>query len=166
MLDRPREPDRHIDLRGDNFPGLPDLEFIREPAGINDRPGRAQGRAKNIRQPLAQRNTLIRPPGPPANGNDDVSLLEIRAIRAGRLQPDEDLAWTRQAGRRIDGLYRGALASRGWRRKLPRAALGTSRSAARRGKYSLVAELVAAAVRRYGWPERKAAAAAAKASAV
>ena len=30
VLDRPREPDRHIDLWGDNFSGLPDLEFVRE----------------------------------------------------------------------------------------------------------------------------------------
>ena len=79
VLDRPGDPDGDVELRRNRLPGLPDLRGVRVPACVDHRAGRGDGAAERLGEALAELEAL-RAPRPAAAGDDDVRLLELRAL--------------------------------------------------------------------------------------
>src|SRR4051794_12987777 len=77
VLDRTGDAHGDVELRGDGLAGLPDLEGVRVEAGVDRRPGRADGGTEGVGELLDQREVL-RAGHTATAGDDDRGLGQLR----------------------------------------------------------------------------------------
>ena len=80
MLNRPRDPDRQIQLRRNRLPRAPHLPLHRQPARIADRPRRRQLRSQRRRQLLHQLQILLLP-NPSSHAHNHCCRRKIHRLR-------------------------------------------------------------------------------------
>src|SRR4029079_18017105 len=89
VLDRAADAERKVQLWFHDLAGLADLLRVGDPAGVDGRPGRADGPAQRLRELLDELEP-VRAPDAAAARDDDPRLLD-RGGGAGLLEAVDDL---------------------------------------------------------------------------
>src|SRR5829696_7569243 len=98
VLDRTGDAQRDVQLRGDRLAGLADLELVRVVPGVDRGPGRADGGAERVGEPLHDRE-VVRRADAAAAGDDDRGLGELRPVTAHDRFDADDLRGLRRVDR-------------------------------------------------------------------
>ena len=109
--------DRDVELRRDHLAGLPDLQVVRDEAGVDGGAARAHRGAHLIDQRLEHGLEILARFEPASAGHDDARLGQLRTVALDRIEADELHLEARR--HRVSALTfsTGAAASPGSRRR-------------------------------------------------